>query len=468
MASKERGGLSKREYAAKMGGTVKSSLKSSSSSSLKAPKAPKIKEFKFDSSKLLPQYQQEAASLYAPQLQQLGQLREITKGQAEEAKVRTNAEFARLLEREKESINQRGAFFGGGAVDRENRIGAEQGYALRGIEQQAQLQNLDYDTTQGNIGKSQNDYVAGKIEGAFSSAYQTFRDKVSDAMSRYQTELQQYNTDREYQFSREQFDRQNMESDRQYALSAAASGRAGASASQGRLDSLLTLAANRGSGGREWAEQVARDYGVDPATVRRVTAMDGWEKSYNTSFGSQDSIFSNLNTQQRVAVNNIASKFETNPIVQRYNVASEQSNYVKSLGKKPTDDMARVYAFAKVMDPDSAVREGEYATVQDYSQALLQAYGLKAKRVFTNGGFLTDEARGYIEDTISDREKSMRSQYENVFNEYGRRIDQATGLSGGSSFLTDYAGAFSVNNAGGSVYDLSDEDLKKEWEQMNK
>ena len=88
--------------------------------------------------------------------------------------------------------------------------------------------------------------------------------------------------------------------------------------------------------------------------------------------------------------------------------------------------------------------------------------------MFTNGGFLTDEARGYIEDTISDREKSMRSQYENVFNEYGRRIDQATGLSGGSSFLTDYAGAFSVNNAGGSVYDLSDEDLKKEWEQMNK
>lgn len=474
MASKERGGLSKREYAAKMGGTVKSSSNSSSSSTLKAPKAPKIKEFKFDSSKLLPQYQQEAASLYAPQLQQLSQLREITKGQAEEAKVRTNADFARLLEREKESINQRGAFFGGGAVDRENRIGAEQGYALRGIEQQAQLQNLDYDTTQGNIGQAQKDYVAGKVEGAFSSAYQSFRDKVSDAMSKYQMELGQYNADRDYQFSREQFDRQNMESDRQYALSAAASGRAGASAAQGRLDDLLTRASQMPSGGREWAVANAKTFGVNPDDVIRATygtkenPVNNWERAYNTSFGSQDSIFSNLNTQQRVAVNNIASKFETNPIVQRYNVASEQSNYVKSLGKKPTDDMARVYAFAKVMDPDSAVREGEYATVQDYSQALLQAYGLKAKRVFTNGGFLTDEARGYIENTIEDREKSMRSQYENVYNEYGRRIDQATGLSGGSSFLTDYAGAFNLNSGQPSGYDLSDENLKKEWEQMNK
>lgn len=467
MASKERGGLSKREYAAKMGGTVKSSSNSSSSSSLKAPKAPKIKEFKFDSSKLLPQYQQEAASLYAPQLQQLSQLREITKGQAEEAKVRTNADFARLLEREKESINQRGAFFGGGAVDRENRIGAEQGYALRGIEQQAQLQNLDYDTTQGNIGQAQKDYVAGKVEGAFSSAYQSFRDKVSDAMSKYQMELGQYNADRDYQFSREQFDRQNMESDRQYALSAAASGRAGASAAQGKLDSLLTLAANRGSGGREWAEQVARDYGVDPATVRRVTAMDGWEKSYNTSFGSASG-FGDMTPSQQAGVNQIANKFETNPIVQRYNVAAEQKNYVSSLGKNPTDDMARVYAFAKVMDPDSAVREGEYSTVQDYSQALLQAYGLKAKRIFTNSGFLTDEARGYIENTISDREKSMRTQYENVSNEYGRRIEQVTGKAGGSAFLTDYAGAFNLNSGQPSGYDLSDENLKKEWEQMNK
>lgn len=253
-----------------VGGSSKSG---SSSSSLKAPKAPKIKEFKFDSSKLLPQYQQEAASLYAPQLQQLGQLRDITKGQAEEAKVRTNADFARLLEREKESINQRGAFFGGGAVDRENRIGAEQGYALRGIEQQAQLQNLDYDTTQGNIGQAQKDYVSGKVEGAFSSAYQSFRDKVSDAMSNYQIQLGQYNQDRAFEQSK-------LESDRQYELSRAAAGRAGGNASQTKLDNLLTRASQMGSGGREWAASVASQYGVDPAAVTRLTAKDGWEAAY--------------------------------------------------------------------------------------------------------------------------------------------------------------------------------------------
>jgi hypothetical protein len=33
-----------------------------------------------------------------------------------------------------------------------------------------------------------------------------------------------------------------------------------------------------------------------------------------------------------------------------------------------------VYAFAKIMDPESVVREGEYETVKKYSQSLLSKW----------------------------------------------------------------------------------------------
>lgn len=464
MASNERGGLSKREYAAKFGGTVKSSS-SSSSSSLKAPKAPKVKDFKFDSSKLVPTYQAEAASIYNPQVQQIQGLQALTKAQAEDAKVRTRDEFARLLKQEQENINRRGAFFSGGAVDRENRIGAQEGGALRDIGFQEQSANLQYQGTLSEIAQAQKDYVSSKVEGAYSSAYKAFQDKIANQMQSYQMQLGQYNTDRAFQQSQ-------MESDRQYALSRAASGRAAANQAQGNLENLLSRAAQMPSGGREWAVANAKTFGVNPDDVIRATygtkeqPVNNWEKAYNQNFGAES--FGQMTPSQQSGVNQIANKFETNPIVQRYNVAAEQKNYVSSLGKNPTDDMARVYAFAKVMDPDSAVREGEYSTVQDYSQALLQAYGLKAKRIFTNSGFLTDEARGYIQNTIADREKSMRTQYENVSNEYGRRIEQVTGKPGGAAFLTNYSGAFNINSAQPSGYDLSDEALMKEWEQMNK
>jgi hypothetical protein len=443
MPSKSRGGLSQREYDLKMGKT--STKSSSSSSSVKAPKAPSYGDFKFDSSKLVPQYQAEAASIYNPQIQQIQGLQALTKAQAEDAKVKTKDEFAQLLKREQENINRRGAFFSGGAIDQENRIGAQEGGALRDIGFQEQSANLQYQGTLSEIAQAQKDYVSSKVEGAYSSAYKTFQDKIANSMNAYQMELGQYNTDRAFQQSQ-------MESDRQYQLSRAASGRAGASQAQGNLENLLSRASQMGSGGREWAVANAKTFGVNPDDVIRATygtkeqPVDNWERAYNPTFGADTSGFANLNVQQRAGVNSIAQKFETNPIVQRYNVASEQANYVNSLGKKPTDDMARVYAFAKVMDPDSAVREGEYSTVQDYSQALLQAYGLKAKRIFTNSGFLTDEARGYIEDTIKDRESSMRSQYDNVYNEYGRRIEQITGGQSGSSYLTNCADAFSVNN----------------------
>lgn len=258
-----------------------SSSKSSSSSSLKAPKAPKIKDFKFDSSKLIPQYTTEANALYQPQMDTVTKLQQMSDARYNDTRVRTKDEFAQLLKSEQEDINRRGAFFSGGAVDKENRIRTQEGGALRDIGYNQDLENLNFTGQKQTIAQATKDYISSKVEGAYSSAYKMFQDKVANSLQNYQLQLGQYNTDREFQFSQEQFARQNMEADRQYALSVAAAGRSGGNAAQGKLDDLLTRAAARGTGGREWAMSVASQYGVDPNAVARLTAMDGWEASYS-------------------------------------------------------------------------------------------------------------------------------------------------------------------------------------------
>jgi len=143
-------------------------------------------------------------------------------------------------------------------------------------------------------------------------------------------------------------------------------------------------------------------------------------------------------------VSTIANGFDNEAIVKQYNTIAESVYANNSAGITPTDDMARVYTFAKVMDPNSVVRESEYKTVQDYATALWQNLGLKGVRVFSNTGFLTDEARKFMQDTLDRKLKASQMNYDNVFSEYGRRIDKLTGLTDGISYLTDYSKAFPV------------------------
>lgn len=152
-----------------------------------------------------------------------------------------------------------------------------------------------------------------------------------------------------------------------------------------------------------------------------------------------------LNNQTLTKVESVANQFDGEQIVKDYNITATQVNYIKNLGSTPTEDMARVYAFAKVMDPNSVVRESEYKTVQDYSQAVLQAAGLKAKRVFTNAGFLTPEARSFISSTLEKKLQTQYKTYSSLSDEYGRRIDKLTGASDGKEYISDYSKGYDTS-----------------------
>jgi hypothetical protein len=153
-----------------------------------------------------------------------------------------------------------------------------------------------------------------------------------------------------------------------------------------------------------------------------------------------------LGREQRMAVNQIAGQFDNEPMVKNFNTIAEAKNFVDTLGEgkqgNAGDDQALLYAFAKAMDPGSVVREGEYATVQKYSQSWADTYGFKAQRIFSNSPFLSDEARKQMKATVQKKAESAQKSYENIYNEYGRRIERQAGVQGGKDFLTNYGQAF--------------------------
>lgn len=157
-------------------------------------------------------------------------------------------------------------------------------------------------------------------------------------------------------------------------------------------------------------------------------------------------------------VNQIAGSFDNEPIVKNYNVLSEAKAFVDSLSndtQNPSDDQGLMYALAKALDPNSVVREGEYATVQKYSQSLVSAYGKSVNQAIAGTGFLSQTARNNIKETINSRYQASLNNYQNVYNEYQRRINDVK--SGNLNTLTDYSKAYNFQASNNNV-SLSDEE----------
>jgi LysM repeat protein len=144
-------------------------------------------------------------------------------------------------------------------------------------------------------------------------------------------------------------------------------------------------------------------------------------------------------------VNQIAGAFDNEPIVKAYNEATSGYQTLLDIGTEsgsPADDIAFIYAFAKIMDPNSVVREGEYATIQRYAQSWADDFGFKAQRIFSNTNFLSKDAKEKMLATLGTKYKAIQGQYENLRNSYQSDINSVkTGQFRG---LPEYSGAASI------------------------
>lgn len=140
--------------------------------------------------------------------------------------------------------------------------------------------------------------------------------------------------------------------------------------------------------------------------------------------------------QINTTVNSIAGAFDNEQIVKDYNTIRRNLDTFNNLGTSATDDIQRVYTFAKVADPNSAVKEGEYASIEKYAQAVAQRAGLQLNRVFTPTGILTPEARKAMGATLQTSLNASQSSYNQVQAEYQRQIDDA--YLGKARSITNY------------------------------
>ena len=79
------------------------------------------------------------------------------------------------------------------------------------------------------------------------------------------------------------------------------------------------------------------------------------------------------------------------------------------------------------MDPDSVVREWEYATVQKYSQTRWDKLWMNINRALNWQEFISDEAKKDMVETIRSKYEASKWQYETERKTYIQRINDYAG-----------------------------------------
>ena len=180
----------------------------------------------------------------------------------------------------------------------------------------------------------------------------------------------------------------------------------------------------------------------------------------------QSSILLQVPDVARTAVTTKANQFDGEQNVKSFQTVQEGYNFLSGLNTEDltsADNQAIIYAFAKIMDPNSVVRESEYETVQRYAQSLAQTYGFNAQRILANTEFLSKEAVDNMINTVQSRYDSSAQSYNKIRDEYIRTINNMAGSDVGDSLLQNYT----VDNQISKEEDTEVQDLIELYDNSN-
>lgn len=197
---------------------------------------------------------------------------------------------------------------------------------------------------------------------------------------------------------------------------------------------------------------IARIQALNPASptfrqdlgevTSRIQDLDAAKKAREAAAPAEGGqLYQGLSSSTATAVRGQVAAFKAEPLVQNFATIQEGNNFAKSLSnstKNPVDDQSLIYALAKVLDPGSVVREGEYATAQKYAQSWVKSFGKSVEQAAAGTGFLSAEARKNIKATIESRYNASKKSYDALRKDYVGGINDLTGRDDGDKFVRDY------------------------------
>lgn len=159
--------------------------------------------------------------------------------------------------------------------------------------------------------------------------------------------------------------------------------------------------------------------------------------------GPNSGVLATLPTSIQGKVISIANGFGDKPNIKKYIEAIDSNNIVRGIdpkSKNPADHQQIVYAFAKALDPDSAVKEGEYDTIKKYAQSSISKYGKEITNAINGTGFLSEKAIENIQTTINNTLESRKTNYLNSVKETRKIINNIAGTDVADEIMIDYSG----------------------------
>jgi len=167
-------------------------------------------------------------------------------------------------------------------------------------------------------------------------------------------------------------------------------------------------------------------------------------------------------------VDALSSKFDASPIVKQFNEVQNKSQSIKQIvdsGVSGAGDLALVFEFMKSLDPTSVVRESEYDVASNAGNPF-KRIAAKMGGYVSKGQMLPKEVRDEFNRLSQLKLGVIEKQYDNLFNETGRKINMKTGRDDGSDYLTDYKGAFERPAPVSTPPELEDKVLEAEAQNL--
>lgn len=150
--------------------------------------------------------------------------------------------------------------------------------------------------------------------------------------------------------------------------------------------------------------------------------------------------------------------FQGNQIVKDYNTVIGQKNAIDSIlnsGTSGPNDVAIVYNFMKALDPNSVVRESEYASAANSGNIFTGALA-KFNGLFNpNGGTLSPQVKQQFQQIVNEKLAAQTSLYKN-FADQQRAIAQRQGLNPDNVVIDFSGGLTQPDTSGGDVIKFPD------------